>query len=196
MRFLCPTCASPDGLGILAGIEVGADARSDEIRLQVLACRACGQRLAGVYEESRRGALDDEAWHHDAFRLPTEALDVIEAAIEACPDPDDEACACAGHEVLGSRDERGAWDALDRLHRAQRPSAAPLRPARRAPLEAAVRWTATGEVEVPYRALVDGDAWSLRLGDFPDQPLYTLEIAGNAVLALSDWPATWRRDPG
>ena len=195
MRFLCPSCASPDGLEILAGLEVGADARSDEIRLQVLACRACGARFAGVYEESRRGALDAESWHHDAVRLPAEALDVVAAAIDACPEPDDDGCSCAGHEILATRDERGVWDALARLQRGEAVATDRLRPARQAPLEAAIRWTSTRDVEVPYRAVVDGEEWTLGLGDFPEGPLYTLRIGEAVVVTLSDWPARWLREP-
>lgn len=62
--------------------------------------------------------------------------------------------------------------------------------------ERAVTWRAGHDPEFIYVADVDGARWTLRLGDFPDEPLYTLHIAGAAVLRLDDWPPAWRRPPG
>ena len=44
-----------------------------------------------------------------------------------------------------------------------------------------------------YVAEVDGARWTIRLGDFPDEPLYTLAIGGTEVLSFDDWPPAWTR---
>lgn len=54
-------------------------------------------------------------------------------------------------------------------------------------------WSLGHDPEYIYAAEVDGTRWLIRLGDFPDEPLYTLVIEGKAVLEFDDWPPTWRR---
>ena len=44
-----------------------------------------------------------------------------------------------------------------------------------------------------YVAEVDGERWTIRLGDFPDEPLYALAIDGVEVLRFDDWPPLWAR---
>jgi hypothetical protein len=56
-----------------------------------------------------------------------------------------------------------------------------------------VAWQATGEAERPYRAEVEGARWTLRLGDFPAEPLYTLLVSGAEVGPVEDWPEVWTR---
>lgn len=56
-----------------------------------------------------------------------------------------------------------------------------------------VAWRATGDSEVPYQAVIDGRRWSLRLNDFPREPLYTLLVDGAPVMDIDDWPPAWRR---
>jgi len=46
--------------------------------------------------------------------------------------------------------------------------------------EAHPRWHATGHPLFPAAAKVDGAWWVMRLNDFPDHPLWTLFIDGNA----------------
>jgi hypothetical protein len=58
-------------------------------------------------------------------------------------------------------------------------------------LGADVQWEATGDGELPYAF----DGWTVRVNDFPAEPLYTLLCEGFA-LDLEDWPASWVRPPG
>lgn len=54
-----------------------------------------------------------------------------------------------------------------------------------------IAWTATGDVERPFRATVDGTTYTIRLGDFPVEALYHLEVDGQDVDALDTWPNAW-----
>lgn len=93
-------------------IELPPDSRSDEITLQILACSACRFAGVGVYQESRRGRLDDESVDHVAYRLSPADLKDIRKAIRACPHPRDSRCQCPSHHKLGSRDASGRWNGL------------------------------------------------------------------------------------
>jgi len=59
--------------------------------------------------------------------------------------------------------------------------------------ERPVAWRSTSSAEIPYEADVDGRRWSLRVNDFPAQPLYTLLVDGAPVVDVETWPAAWRR---
>ncbi|GIH25638.1 hypothetical protein Aph01nite_39480 [Acrocarpospora phusangensis] len=60
---------------------------------------------------------------------------------------------------------------------------------------APIAWAHTGDGEFPYRADVGGDALTLRVNDFPAEPLYTLIVNGHEHLDLDDWPRSWVRPP-
>jgi hypothetical protein len=60
---------------------------------------------------------------------------------------------------------------------------------------APVRWRATWSSRVPFQAEVDGAVWVLRLGDFPNEPMYALFVDGEPAGELDDWPDAWRRPP-
>ncbi|MEO6457396.1 MAG: hypothetical protein ABIO92_03845 [Chloroflexia bacterium] len=47
----------------------------------------------------------------------------------------------------------------------------------------------------PYHAQIKGRTFTIRVNDFPDEPLYTLLIDGEKVEDLEDWPQAWVR-PG
>jgi hypothetical protein len=61
------------------------------------------------------------------------------------------------------------------------------------PLQIAVTWTPTESAEYPFTAEVNGEAWVLRLGDFPAEPLYTLLVDGTEVASFDTWPGAWTR---
>lgn len=64
------------------------------------------------------------------------------------------------------------------------------------PTETTVVWMETPDVHFPYKARVDGRDWLLRLGDFPEEPLYTLFIDGQDRGPVESWPTAWARPRG
>jgi hypothetical protein len=58
-----------------------------------------------------------------------------------------------------------------------------------------VSFRRTASAERPYEAEVDGRRWTVRVNDFPAEPLYTLLVDGEPVEDLDAWPPAWRR-PG
>ena len=69
MAFLCPACDAAGGLKITRRLELPPDSRSDEITLQIVRCRRCNFEGLAIYEESRRGALGDEAVDHRGYMV-------------------------------------------------------------------------------------------------------------------------------
>lgn len=53
-------------------------------------------------------------------------------------------------------------------------------------------WEKTGRGEYPLRATIDGREALIRVNDFPDEPIYSIIIAGQSVGELEDWPPAWR----
>ena len=109
--YRCPECGAAE-LRVIASLEVGADSRSDEITVQVAECGACGLLAAAVYEESRRGSLDSEAWDHDGYRMPADRAAELLRLVQSCPRPRDASCTCPAHTALGVTDETGRWAGL------------------------------------------------------------------------------------
>ncbi len=60
-------------------------------------------------------------------------------------------------------------------------------------LAVSVRWKPTGKPEFPYKAIVDGEVWTVRVNDFPVEELYTLIIDGQEMVEFNDWPKAWKR---
>lgn len=114
--FRCPGCERPDSLTIRAALSLPADSRSDDIILQLVSCAECGFAGAVVYEESRRGRLDDEAWEHSGYRVSPAAYDEIYLLVLSCPSPRDDACLCPAHLTLGAQDSSGRWAGLRATH--------------------------------------------------------------------------------
>jgi len=54
-------------------------------------------------------------------------------------------------------------------------------------------WQRTGDGEIPYYTLVGERRLTLRVNDFPAEPLYTLLVDGQEVEDLEDWPPAWAR---
>ena len=203
----CPACKTPGGLRAVRRLALEGDASSDEIVVELLVCDACGRDRASAFEASRRGALETDASRRSFCEADADALDRLDDAIAACPSPLEPACPCLAHAALGETDVKGRWiglrAALEVLARATAsafaaadddgspcpPTSDPLVLASETP----VVWRCTPDVDRPYGAVVAGRVWSLALGDFPDEPLYTLEIDGEAVGSLVDWPSAWAR---
>jgi len=57
--------------------------------------------------------------------------------------------------------------------------------------EIPVVWKHTGDAEFPYTAEVSGRTYTIRINDFPAEPLYTLISEGADLQDLEDWPPEW-----
>jgi hypothetical protein len=191
--FACPECGRPE-LAVARRIALPGDRRSDEIALEITACR-CGFKAIAVTEHRVRVNIRDAASDHVGYRMPTAAVDLLAYLIALCPEPDEEYCACRAHAILNRRDLRNQWNLL----RSFAPFrgfalAAPQRPAASAePLAfayALLDWTRDGE---GYLALVEGREW--RLANVAHDGVSVLELAldGALGLDLDGWPPFWRR---
>lgn len=56
-------------------------------------------------------------------------------------------------------------------------------------------WEHTGDGVVPFRTSVGERTLTVRVNDFPAEPLYTLLVDGDEVEDLDDWPDAWHK-PG
>lgn len=54
-------------------------------------------------------------------------------------------------------------------------------------------WVRTDDPEYPFRTEHAGTVYMVRLGDFPVEAQYHLEVDGEVVDALDDWPKAWTR---
>ena len=54
-----------------------------------------------------------------------------------------------------------------------------------------VTWKHTGDAEFPYSAEIEGRQYTIRINDFPAEPLYTILSEGKELQDLEDWPSTW-----
>jgi hypothetical protein len=109
VALTCPKCGTDRALEICASLELPADSRSDEISLQTLNCQMCGFLAAGVYEESHRGALDQECFTHYAPELDAGEFQELQELIQACPQPYNPCCECKSHAKLSRKDSAGRW---------------------------------------------------------------------------------------
>ena len=105
MKFRCPACGCAD-LAITAVLQLDGDLLWDEIAVQTVAC-PCGFHGAAVYEEERRGRLEDETWRHHGYRLTEDQFLEFSGLLAACPAPHDDACTCPAHRRLGAHDALG-----------------------------------------------------------------------------------------
>lgn len=117
MAFHCPECLAGNSLNIVKSIELPADSRSDEIAVQIIACRSCRFRGLAVYEESRRGALSRESIDHRGYRVDSKTLAQYTKMIRRCPSPRDPDCGCETHRAFSLRDARGRWVGLQGIDR-------------------------------------------------------------------------------
>lgn len=99
MAFVCPNCTK-SALEIELGIELQANDNWDENTFQLATCRHCGLRAAALYQESRRGNLEEEAWQHFGVVITPETYRLLAERLGACPAPGDYRCLCAAHRTL------------------------------------------------------------------------------------------------
>lgn len=66
-----------------------------------------------------------------------------------------------------------------------------MKPSPRSPLEVPVTFRPTENPEHPLEAVIDGEKWVLRLGDFPAEPMWTLIIDGDEYSSFNEWPRRW-----
>lgn len=92
--------------------------------------------------------------------------------------------------VAWARHRPAAWAAEDARKRGGKAIADPKLAER---LARAVEWRDTGDPERPWEAEVEGERWTVRLNDFPEEPLYTLLVDGAPAGDFHDWPERWRR---
>ena len=92
MSFRCPECAAPNSLNIARSIELPPDSRSDEIALQIVECAGCGFAGIAVYQESRRGGLDDESVDHTGYVIGEDDLKALRRTLARCTDPKNRHC--------------------------------------------------------------------------------------------------------
>ena len=81
MGLLCPKCLDYS-LYIEEKLELPPDSRSDEIMLQIIKCEKCSFIGVAVYEESRRGSLNDYTFNHTGYVLSNTALNQVKRAIK------------------------------------------------------------------------------------------------------------------
>lgn len=114
MSFICPRCLGAS-MKITSSIELPPDSRSDEITVQTLRCTKCGFAGLGIYEESTRGRLDSESIHHLGYNIDESVLTSIEKMIRKCPKPKSSGCRCIIHRSLGSVNDFGRWNWLEKI---------------------------------------------------------------------------------
>ena len=56
-----------------------------------------------------------------------------------------------------------------------------------------VRWSQTDDIVSRWRSEVADTIWTIRLNDFPSEPLYTLFIDGEQIGSFDDWPSLWSK---
>lgn len=56
-------------------------------------------------------------------------------------------------------------------------------------------WEHTGDSETPYTTKVGERVLTIRLNDFPAEPMYSLLVDGEVVEFLDDWPPAWVKPP-
>lgn len=55
-----------------------------------------------------------------------------------------------------------------------------------------ISWQHTGDGIVPYSSRVGDRDLTIRINDFPEEPLYTLMFGDQEIVDLEDWPVAWQ----
>jgi hypothetical protein len=59
--------------------------------------------------------------------------------------------------------------------------------------ERPVVWLDSGDLNLPWVAVVGGATWAVRINDFPDEYMYTLLVNGQFTGDFLEWPEAWLR---
>lgn len=62
-------------------------------------------------------------------------------------------------------------------------------------LAQSIVWHRTDNGEHPYSAQLDGRTHTIRVNDFPAEPLYSLLVEHEWMADLEDWPENWIKPP-
>ena len=81
MGLQCPKCMNYT-LKIQSSLELPPDSRSDENTIQIIGCGYCDFEGIAIYEESRRGNIDDSLVNHTGYIVSASALDQIKKAVK------------------------------------------------------------------------------------------------------------------
>jgi hypothetical protein len=60
-------------------------------------------------------------------------------------------------------------------------------------LKQPIHWEKTDRAEFPYAVEIKGKKWSIRINDFPVEPLYTLFIDDQEIGSFDDWSNVWQK---
>lgn len=64
-------------------------------------------------------------------------------------------------------------------------------------LQSTVNWSKTSNIDFPYATNLDGNDLRLKIGDFPDEPLYTVvDNKESTILIVNDFLDNWERSKG
>jgi hypothetical protein len=106
MGLICPKC-SDTNMKITSQIQLPPDSRSDEVSVQILKCKKCNFEGLAVYEESRRGSLNDESIHHRGYKVSKTLLKEAKEKITHCPTPKNSKCKCSTYIQLKKKNNLG-----------------------------------------------------------------------------------------
>jgi C4-type Zn-finger protein len=81
MALQCPKC-NEYSLKITDKMNLPPDSHSDEIIIQIINCDNCDFEGIAIYEEFRRGSLDDESYIHVGYELTKTTLIKTKNAIQ------------------------------------------------------------------------------------------------------------------
>lgn len=83
-NFFCPGCKKHDALMIKLSVEIPEHTVFDDVDIQSIRCNNCKKSGMGIYEESRRGNLQDETVNHYGYWLDTESQLNLDQLLESC----------------------------------------------------------------------------------------------------------------
>lgn len=114
MPFKCPKCLGAS-MKITSSIELPPDSRSDEITVQTIKCTKCGFTGLEIYEETRRGSLNEDCIHNYGIYIDNLTYESMKKTFRQCPKPKESDCQCKTHHSLNQVNEFGRWNWLERF---------------------------------------------------------------------------------